>query len=105
MKREHYLIIALLMSFTVCLLPLLPELLGAQTKISLTQVRLPSVVLIRRSVCVEPAAVTTSDCTNLELYTLSFSDGSQRLMVAIPDDGLISKSIKWVPVPIVPPGT
>jgi hypothetical protein len=44
-------------------------------------------------------------CAGLELYTLSFSDGSQRVMVAIPDDGNISKSPKWVAVPITPPGT
>jgi hypothetical protein len=44
-------------------------------------------------------------CAGLELYTLSFSDGQQRVMVAIPDDGNISKSPKWVPVPITPPGT
>ena len=77
----------------------------AQTQISFTQVRVPSVVMIRRAVCVEPLPITVRDCTNLELYTLSFSDGSQRIMVGIPDDGNISKSVKWVPVPIVPPGT
>lgn len=44
-------------------------------------------------------------CAGLELYTLSFADGGQRVMVAIPDDGNISKSPKWVPVPITPPGT
>lgn len=44
-------------------------------------------------------------CAGLELYTLLFSDGGQRVMVAIPDDGNISKSSKWVAVPITPPGT
>ncbi len=45
------------------------------------------------------------ECAGLELYTLLFADGSQRVMVAIPDDGNISKSPKWVTVPITPPGT
>jgi hypothetical protein len=45
------------------------------------------------------------ECAGLELYTLSFSDGQQRVMVAIPDDGNIFKSPKWVAVSITPPGT
>lgn len=81
--------------------------LQGQTRIDLTQLRLPipSVTLIQRAICVEQAPITGSDCSLMELYTLSFSDGSQRIMIGIPDDGTISKSVKWVPVPITPPGT
>jgi hypothetical protein len=43
-------------------------------------------------------------CAGLELYTLLFADGP-RVMVGIPDDGSVSKSPKWVAVPITPPGT
>jgi hypothetical protein len=69
----------------------------AQTQLDfVTQVKnAPSVVMIQRSVC----------CSGMELYTLSFSDGSQRIMVGIPDDGNISKSARWIPVPITPAGT
>ena len=84
-------------------------LLAAQTHIDFPQQvkGLPSVVMIQRSVCIQTPApgATGGDCTGLELYRLLFADGTQRVMVGIPDDGKISTDIKWTPVALTPPGT
>lgn len=81
--------------------------LFAQTRLDFPQQvkGLPSVVMIQRAVCVQPPPGNPSDCTGLELYNLLFADGTQKILVGIPDDGTISKDAKWTPVPITPPGT
>ena len=66
---------------------------------------LPGVVMIQRSICVPAVPTTTSNCTGMELYSLLFANGTQRIMIGVPDDGNISQNAQWTPVPLTPPGT